>query len=188
MPSRLIHLLLGFSLLLNLFVLAGFVYRSWIAPPAVMEGRFPPPPPPGGRGAPGPLEALVHELGLDATQRRALAEVFDRYNNDRRERQREMSRLREQIAAELHSVEPNLAKLETKIDRVSQLRGGQQKENLRATMEILPLLTQDQRERFQTLMTERLSSLSPPRPPGPPRGPGGGPGGAPGGGPGRPPQ
>ena len=33
MSPRLIQLLLGLSLLLNCFVLAGFVYRSWIAPP-----------------------------------------------------------------------------------------------------------------------------------------------------------
>ncbi|MEA2853200.1 MAG: hypothetical protein QOE02_3219, partial [Rhodospirillaceae bacterium] len=34
MSSRLIQVLLALSLLLNTFVLAGFVYRSWIEPPA----------------------------------------------------------------------------------------------------------------------------------------------------------
>ena len=36
---RLIQVLLALSLLLNTFVLAGFVYRSWIAPPAVRAAR-----------------------------------------------------------------------------------------------------------------------------------------------------
>ena len=42
MGGRLIQLLLAMSLLLNTFVLAGFVYRSWIAPP--FDHAMPPPP------------------------------------------------------------------------------------------------------------------------------------------------
>ena len=40
MSSRLMQVLLALSLLLNTFVLAGFVYRSWIEPPA-FERRAP---------------------------------------------------------------------------------------------------------------------------------------------------
>ena len=36
MSSRLTQLLLALSLLLNCFALAGFVYRSWIAPPHML--------------------------------------------------------------------------------------------------------------------------------------------------------
>ena len=46
MSSRLIQLLLALSLLLNTFVLVGFVYRSWIEPPAFERHAPPPPPPP----------------------------------------------------------------------------------------------------------------------------------------------
>ena len=71
MTSRLIQILLGLSLLLNTFVLAGFVYRSWIAPPFDMHGM--PPPPRGAPGLPGqpggprlnPVEMVVRDLDLD---------------------------------------------------------------------------------------------------------------------------
>ena len=69
MSSRLTQVLLALSLLLNTFVLAGFVYRSWIAAAAVRA--VPTPPPPGQRG-PSALEAVTHDLNLDDGQRQAL--------------------------------------------------------------------------------------------------------------------
>ena len=85
MSSRLMQLLLALSLLLNTFVLAGFVYRSWIEPPAFE--RHLPPPPPGQR--PSQLETMAHDLNLDDGQRQALRTVFEQYSTTRRERQRE---------------------------------------------------------------------------------------------------
>ena len=176
MSSRLTQVLLGLSLLLNLFVLAGFVYRSWIAPPAVADYRPMGPPPggrPGGPGGPGappsPLEVLAHELKLDDGQRQAMRDVFEQYNAGRRDRQREIQSVREQMAAELKKPDTDYATLEPFVDQLSRLRGEQQKDNLRAMRQMEPKLRPDQRVRFEAMLAERLGGWW--GRPGGPRGP-----------------
>jgi Spy/CpxP family protein refolding chaperone len=148
-----IQALLGLSLLLNLFVLAGFVYSSWIAPAGTEQA-------PGARTPagqrPSPLEVLADELKLDGAQRAALKPLFDQYGNARRERSRENTRLREQIAAELKKPDTDLAKLEPVVDQLSRLRAESQKETLRAMIAIEPQLRADQREQFEKILAERL--------------------------------
>jgi hypothetical protein len=107
MPSRLIQIVLALSLLLNTFVLVGFVYRSWIAPP-YERPTAPPPGPPGSR--PGALDVMAHDLNLDDGQRQALRGVFDQYSNSRRERLREIQKLREQIAAQYKQPATDMAR------------------------------------------------------------------------------
>src|SRR6516165_9936662 len=98
MSSRLLlQVLLALSLMLNAFVLAGFVYRSWIAPPP-FERQMPPPPPQAAR--PSVLEVVTRDLDLDDRQLTALKGVFDQYATLRRERLRDIQKLREQLAAE----------------------------------------------------------------------------------------
>src|SRR5258707_7287314 len=92
MPWGWIRVLLALWLFLNTFVLAGFVYRSWIEPPA-FERHLPPP---GQR--PSPLETMAHDLCLDDGQRQALRTVLEQYSTTRRERQREIQDERDQIA------------------------------------------------------------------------------------------
>src|SRR5260370_28070870 len=117
MPSRLIQVLLALSLLLNTFVLAGFVYRSWIEPPA-FDRHLPPPPPPGQR--PSPLETMAHDLSLDDGQRQALRTVFDQYSTTRRERLRDIQKVREQIAAEYKHPAVDMARVDTLIDQATK--------------------------------------------------------------------
>ncbi len=183
MSFRPIPVLLALSLLLNCFVLAGFVYRSWIAPPAFEVAQppsRPPPPPPGGGRPGGPVEALIHDLALDPGQRQALQGMLDKYAAQRRERLREIQQVREQAAAELKRPQADMARVDASIDRIARLRADQQKENLRVVAQLEPQLRPEQRERLQIVMVDRL--LGPPPPP--PRHPGAP--GAPG--PGRPPQ
>src|SRR5258708_37784852 len=97
MPSRLIQVLLALSLLLNTFVLAGFVYRSWIEPPA-FDRHLPPPAPPGQR--PSPLETMAHDLSLHDGQRQALRTVLDQHSTTRRERLTHIQQVPAHIAAE----------------------------------------------------------------------------------------
>jgi Spy/CpxP family protein refolding chaperone len=149
MSLRWTQALLGLSLLLNAFVLTGFAYRTWIAPPE-QERRLPP----GQR--PSPLEMLAGEIKLDDKQRQELRAVFELYAASRRDRQREVQKLREQIVAELKKPDTDLAKLEPVIDQLSKLRAESQKENLRAMIAIEPKLRPDQRERFEALLAERL--------------------------------
>src|SRR5262245_59221642 len=118
MSTRWLQLLLALSLLLNTFVLGGFVYRNWIAPPAFEHPA--PPPPPGPR--PSALEMVAHELDLDDAQRQSLKAVFEQYATDRRERIREIQKLREQIAAEYRKPTVDLARLDTLVDELTRLR------------------------------------------------------------------
>jgi len=173
------QLLLGLSLLLNCFVLAGFVYRSWIAPPT-FETRLSPPPP-GAR--PSPIEAVLHDLGVDSGQREALRGLLDGYAVKRRERLREIQKVREQSAAELKQPQIDLVKIDGLVDQLARLRADLQKENLRAAIQLEPALRPDQRERLRVLIAERFAGAPPPRPPGGLPGSPGAPGG-----PGRPPQ
>jgi Spy/CpxP family protein refolding chaperone len=180
MTSRVIQTLLGLSLLLNAFVLAGFVYRSWIDPPFEMNGMPPPPPPP--RGAPGqpglppgprpnPVEMVAQDLGLDADQRKLMQTLFDHYAKARRDRLQEIQQLREQTSAELRKTSVDMNRVDALIDQVSRLRAEQQKETLRTLTQLEPSLRSDQRERLQRLMVERIVPPPPPPRPPPPGGP-----------------
>lgn len=172
MSSRVLQLLLILSLLLNTFVVAGFVYRSWIAPPQ-MAGMPPPPPPPGGGPRPGPLEAMAHDLNLDDAQRQALRGLIDQQAGVRRSRSQEIARNREEIVAELRNPQPDFAKVESLVDKVSRLRGEQVNEHLRTMVRLEPKLRPEQRERMYRLFAERFARPPPPRPaaPGAPRPP-----------------
>ena len=189
MGSRLIQVLLGLSLLLNTFVLVGFVYSSWISPPTFE--RHMPPPPPGPR--PSPVEMLIKDLGLDDGQRDALRGQLELYTAARRERFREIQKIRDQTAAELARPQIDMTRIDGLIDQITKLRADGWKESLHAVAQLEPQLRPDQRERLHVLLVERFAGAPPPRPPprpggGPPPGPGGRVPGAPAAGPGRPPQ
>src|SRR5262249_40183617 len=133
MSTRWLQLLLALSLLLNTFVLAGFVYRSWIMPPGFERGG-PPPPPPGPRTS--ALEMVTHELDLSDAQRQSLKAVFDQYATARRERVREIQKLREQIAAEYRKPTVDLARLDMLVDELTKLRAEFQKEMFRSLAQV----------------------------------------------------
>lgn len=183
MNSRVVQWLLALSLLLNCFVLAGFVYRSWIAPPAY-EGRRGPPFPPGGRPG-GPLEMMANDLKLDENQRKALQDVFEKNNAARRAHLHEIQQAREQTSDELRKQPVDLAKVDALVEQVAKLRGEQQKANLHGILELDSHLTPQQRERMHQMLAERYLGVFGPIRPG---GPGRPPGGPDGPGPGRPPQ
>jgi len=179
MSLRFTQLLLGLSLLLNCFVLAGFVYSTWIAPPPIAR----PGPPPGGPQGRGPLEALSQELKLDETQRQALRGVFEQYGKSRHDRFVEIGKIREQMVAELKKPDFDLARINELIDQVTKLRADLQKENLATIAQVAPQLRPEQRERLHAILADRYGGAG--------MGPGGRPGApgrGPGPGPGRPPQ
>lgn len=173
MSSRLMQVLLALSLLLNTFVLVGFVYRSWIAPPAFER---PMPPPPGQR--PSPLEMMARDLNLDDGQRQALRSVFEQYSAARRERQREIQKVREQIAAEYKHPAVDMTRVDALIDQLTKARAELQKEYLGSLNQLAAQLKPDQRDHMHQILAERLAMPFGQRPPG----------GGPGPGPGRPPQ
>lgn len=147
MNSRLVQFLLALSLLLNCFVLAGFVYRTWIAPPFEHMG-------PGNRPG-GPLEMMVNDLKLDDNQRKALRDLFEKNQAERRERIHGIQQAREQTSDELKKQPVDLAKVDALVEEVSKLRAEQQKANLHAILELDAHLTPQQRERMHEVLAER---------------------------------
>jgi Spy/CpxP family protein refolding chaperone len=153
MSSRLTQVLLALSLLLNCFVLAGFVYRSWIAPPhwhGRMGGSAP-----GQPGYRGPLEALSQDLELDDTQKQALKGLFEQYSTARRDRFREIHKVREAMSAELQKPEFDMTRIEPLVEQMTRLRAEQQKENLRSISQLSPHLRPEQRDELHKILAER---------------------------------
>ena len=163
---RLFTVALVLSLLLNAFFVAGFVFRGWIAP-LPFEQRMPPPPPPPGQ-RPSALEIVAGDLNLDPAQRQALRGVFEQHAQVRRERSREMQRVREQIVAEYKRSPLDQARLAPLIDRMGDLRADQQKETVRALSQMEAQLDPEQRVKMHQILVDRLLSSPWARPPGPP--------------------
>ena len=166
MSARLTQVLLALSLLLNCFVLAGFVYRSWIEPPHQQR----PAGPPGPRGM-SPLEALAQDLELDGSQRQELRSVFDHYADARRERFREIQKVRDAMVTELQKPDFDMAKIDPLIDQITELRRDAQKQNMRSIAELASKLKPEQRTKLHKILADRYGN--PPwagnRPPPPPR-------------------
>jgi Spy/CpxP family protein refolding chaperone len=186
MSSRLmLQVLLTLSLMLNAFVLAGFVYRSWIVPPPFERQMPPPPPPQQGQAPPRPsvLEMVTRDLDLDDRQLTSLKGVFEQYANVRRDRLRDIQKLREMLAAEYRRPTVDMARVDMLIDQLTRARAEQQKETLRSFAQLEAQLRPDQRERMHQILADRLAQpFYGPRPPGQP-----GPGPAPAADQGRPP-
>src|SRR5262245_14460422 len=166
MSSRLLlQVLLALSLMLNAFVLAGFVYRSWIAPPP-FERQMPPPPPSQAQ-RPSVLEVVTRDLDLDDRQLTALKGVFEQYATLRRERLRDIQKLREQLAAEYRRPTVDMARIDGLIDQLTKARAEQQKETLRSFGQLESQLNPQQRERMHQILADRLAQpFYGPRPPG----------------------
>ena|SRR5690242_10187486 len=152
MSARLTQVLLALSLLLNCFVLAGFVYRTWIEPPPVHRAGGPPQ-----RGM-SPLEALAEDLSLDSTQRQELRPVFDHYAEARRERFREVQKIRDAMVSELQKPEFDFAKIDPLIEQITSLRGEAQKQNMRAIAELASKLKPEQRDKLHKILADRYGN------------------------------
>jgi Spy/CpxP family protein refolding chaperone len=149
MSSRLTQFLLALSLLLNCFVLAGFVYRTWIAPPTHWHGRS------GQPGHRNPLDALAQDLKLDDSQKQASKGLFEQYGTARRARFGEMQKVREVMSAELQKPEFDMPKIEALVEQMTLLRAEQQKENLRSIAQLSAQLRPEQREDLHDILAER---------------------------------
>jgi Spy/CpxP family protein refolding chaperone len=157
MGGRLTQLLLALSLLLNAFVLAGFIYRSWIAPP--FGHQAPPQSSAWARG--GPLEMMAADIGLNEDQRKALRGVFEKNQEARRQRLHDIQEIRERTGGELRKDPVDWTKIDGLVDQVTKLRGDSQKESLRAILDLEPQLTPQQREKLHSVLADRF--INPPR-------------------------
>lgn len=182
MSSRVTQVLLGLSLLLNAFVLAGFVFNSWLEPPRRIFAGGRPPPPPGQPGQPGqqgrwpnPLESLAQDLKLDDAERKAVQPIIDEYGNSRRDRWRDIGKIREAMSAELQKPSFDWTKVDALVDQMTVLRADQQKQNLRAVEQMALKLTPDKQAELHKILGERYGGQPwrqgagpgqrPPRPP-----------------------
>ena len=129
MSSRLIQVLLALSLLLNTFVLVGFVYRSWIEPPAFERHRR--------RRRPARDRARSRRWRTTSTSTKRSARrcsgVFDQYSIDA---SRAAARDPEAARADRRRIQASptvdMARVDALIDQLTKLRAELQKENLRA--------------------------------------------------------
>jgi len=159
MPSRLTKVLLALSLLLNCFVFAGFVYRTWIEPPR-WSGRVAGGPPwTPGRERPSALEALSQDLKMDESQKQALSALFERYSTTRRERWREIQKVREAMSSELQKPGFDMAKVDSLVDQMTDLRAQQQKDTLRAISELSSKLRPAQLDELHKILAERYGGF-----------------------------
>jgi len=163
MSLRITQVLLGLSLLLNAFVLAGFVFHSWFEPPPRFAGG----PPPGQQRWGNPLEALVNDLKLDDNQKKEVQPLFDEYTNSRRERFQDISKVREEMTAELKKSPFDMAKIDSLVDQMMALRVDLQKQNLHAIDRLASKLRPEQRDELHKILAERYGRPGPggPRPP-----------------------
>ena len=167
MSLRITQVLLGLSLLLNAFVLAGFVFHSWFEPPHHFAGG-----PPGQPRWGNPLEGLAHELNVDDSQKKELQPLFDQYSNSRRDRFREIGKIREEMTAELKKSPFDMAKIDGLVDQMMALRVDLQKQNLHAIDQMAQKLKPEQRDELHKVLAERYGRPPPgPRQPRPPRPP-----------------
>ena len=151
---RLITVVLALSLLLNAFFVAGFVFRGWIAP-LPFEQRVASPPP-GSR--PSAMETVANEVKLDDKQRQAVRGIMEQHAKIRRERSREMQKVREQIVDEYRRMPLDQARLDPLVDKLGDLRAEQQKETVRALTQLEAELSPQQRERMHQVLVDRLLS------------------------------
>jgi Spy/CpxP family protein refolding chaperone len=151
MSARLTQVLLALSLLLNCFVLAGFVWRSWIEPPHAQRAG----PPPRGMS---PIEALAQDLKLDDSQRQELRSVFDHYADARRDRFREIQKLRDAMVTELQKPDFDMSKIDPLIDQITHLRSEAQKQNMRSIAEMASKLKPEQRDRLHKILADRYGN------------------------------
>lgn len=164
MSLRITQALLGLSLLLNAFVLAGFVFHSWFEPPHHVAGG----PPPRWNN---PLEALAQDVKVDDSQKKELQPLFDEYTTTRRDRFREITKLREAMTAELEKSPFDMAKIDALVDQVTALRAELQKQNLHAIDRLAAKLKPEQQAELHKILAERYGRPGPggrqPRPPRP---------------------
>lgn len=156
--GRLLQVALALSLLLNAFFIGGFIFRGWVGPLPFESRLLPPPPPlpppPGSR--PSPLELVARDIDLDDGQRQTLRSTFEQYTHARRERFREIQKLREQIIAAYKVAPLDQARIVPLLDKLGDLRADQQKETLRALVQMEAELRPEQRERLHQVLGERL--------------------------------
>jgi Spy/CpxP family protein refolding chaperone len=178
MSPRVTQALLGLSLLLNAFVLAGFVVNTWFEPQHRPVAGSRPPPPPGQQNRwPNPLEALAQDLKLDDEQRKTVQPIIDEYGNTRRDRWRDIGKIREAMSAELQKPSFDWPKVDALVDQMTVLRAEQQKQNLRAVEQMASKLKPEQQAELHKILGERYGGQGwrreggpgGPRPPRPPQ-------------------
>lgn len=139
-------ILLGLSLVLNIFFVGGFVYARHFGPP--------------GGGDRGQWERRVDanwpgELKLDPGQQRTLRQSLREMRQRNAPRLRELAQVRGQLVAEMRKDKADVGAIDVLIDRATALRGEIQKDGFRTADRIAASLRPEQRDAFREAVIAR---------------------------------
>src|SRR6185503_4119255 len=98
---------------------------------------------------------LVQDLKLDEAQKKDVQPVIDQYAKTRRERWRDIGKIREAMSAELQKPAFDMVKIDALVDQMTVMRAEQQKENLRAIEQMAAKLKPDQQAELHKILAER---------------------------------
>ena len=105
-----------------------------------------------------PIEALAQDLKLDDSQRQELRSVFEHYADARRDRFREIQKLRDAMVTELQKPDFDMGKIDPLIDQITHLRSEAQKQNMRSIAEMASKLKPEQREKLHKILADRYGN------------------------------
>ena len=121
------------------------------------------------------IEQLAHDLKLDEAQKKAVQPIIDDYGNGRRDRWRDIGKIREAMSVELQKPNFDWTRIDALIDQMTVLRVDQQKQNLRAVEQMALKLPSDKQAELHKVLGERYGGQpwrqgsGGPRPPRPPQ-------------------
>ncbi|MBL8674033.1 MAG: periplasmic heavy metal sensor [Rhodospirillales bacterium] len=159
MRRHLAWILLGLSVVLNVFFIGGFVQARYFGGPPQVFAREP-----GERRGPQQVD-VPERLNLNATEARGFRDAMRQLRERNVGKARELLQLRERLLTEMRKEKPDFAAVDAMLDRAAVLRSDLQKDGLRTSDKVAASFRPEQRDRFMQFVIAR--TLNP-----------GGPGGA----------
>lgn len=146
MRARLPWILFAVSLILNVFVVGGFLYTRHVADR----------PPPGG-----PVWMAARSLELDDAQKEAFRQLRAEGRRNFEEMRETMRPLRERLTGELAKPAPDFATVDRLIDEISVAETIKQKAMARTVQRFVDTLRPEQRAQFHRAVQEQVSRRFP---------------------------
>lgn len=135
MRAKLPWILLAVSIVLNIFVIGGFVYTKRVAESRMMDRS--------------PIMAAARELNLSGPQKEAFEKMRADIRKSSSDIRNEARPLRRELLGELAKPQPDFAAVDRKIDDLGDVQGKKYKAMVRSVHEFQQSLTPEQQEAFR---------------------------------------